>query len=310
MAEFQKKIEQLVKKTEQNNVWRQRECINLIPSESTPSLLVKMCSIADASGRYAEHRVMKGKEVYFYQGIDFIRDVEEDVRKEMQAYFKCTNVELRPISGQMANDIVFKAMVKFINRGRGHKIIPPHARGHQQRLKDRRPPQRQPMGALFNLVEENPATGKEFVYHFPGMPDNPYKTDVSKLAGLIAEAKPELIIFGKSMFLYQEPVKAVYELTKNLNPRPILMYDMGSYARPLRRFPGPLAEGADVVTGSTHKTFFGPQRGVIVSNMDVNSGLDKTLERNQEPRPAGATSNHHLGTLLGLARGFLRNELL
>ena len=92
MAEFQKKIEQLVKKTEQNNVWRRRECINLITSESTPSLLVKMCSIADASGRYAEHRVMKGKEVYFYQGIDFIRDVEEDVRKEMQAYFKCTNV--------------------------------------------------------------------------------------------------------------------------------------------------------------------------------------------------------------------------
>ena len=86
MVEFDKKVEQLIKKTEKNNNWRQRECINLIPSESTPSLLVRMCSIADASGRYAEHRMMKGKEVYFYQGIDFIRDVEEDVRKEMRAY--------------------------------------------------------------------------------------------------------------------------------------------------------------------------------------------------------------------------------
>jgi glycine/serine hydroxymethyltransferase len=118
MTEFEKNIEKLIKKTEKNNFWRQRECINLIPSESTPSLLVRMCSISDTAGRYAEHRQMKGKEVYFYQGIDFIRDVEEDVRKEMQTYFNCTNVELRPISGQMANDIFFKAMVKFINRGR------------------------------------------------------------------------------------------------------------------------------------------------------------------------------------------------
>jgi glycine/serine hydroxymethyltransferase len=300
MAEFQKKIEQLVKKTEQNNVWRQRECINLIPSESTPSLLVKMCSIADASGRYAEHRVMKGKEVYFYQGIDFIRDVEEDVRKEMQAYFNCTNVELRPISGQMANDIVFKAMVKFINRGRGTKLSRRMRAVINNDLKTGGHLSDQPMGALFNLVEENPATGKEFVYHFPGMPDNPYKTDVSKLAGLIAEAKPELIIFGKSMFLYQEPVKAVYELTKNLNPRPILMYDMAHTLGLYGAFQDPLAEGADVVTGSTHKTFFGPQRGVIVSNMNENSGLEKLWSEIKSRALPGSTSNHHLGTLLGL----------
>ena len=37
MVEFDKKVEQLIKQTEKNNNWRQRECINLIPSESTPS---------------------------------------------------------------------------------------------------------------------------------------------------------------------------------------------------------------------------------------------------------------------------------
>ena len=211
MTELEKKVEKLVKKTEKNNLWRQRECINLIPSESTPSLLVKMCSIADASGRYAEHRTMKGKEVYFYQGIDFIRDVEEDIRKEMQAYFNCTNVELRPISGQMANDIVFKAMVKFINRGRGTKLSRRMRAVINNDLKTGGHLSDQPMGALFNLVEENPATGKEFVYHFPGQKDNPYKTDTSKLRALIEEAKPELIIFGKSMFIYKEPVKYVYD---------------------------------------------------------------------------------------------------
>jgi len=300
MTEFQNQVEKLIKKTEKNNLWRQRECINLIPSESTPSLLVKMCSIADASGRYAEHRMMKGNEVYFYQGIDFIRDVEEDVRKEMQAYFGCTNVELRPISGQMANDIVFKAMVKFINRGRKNQLSRRMRAVINNDLKTGGHLSDQPMGALFNLVEENPATGKEFVYHFPGLKDNPYKTDNSKLRELIETAKPELIIFGKSMFIYKEPVKYVYELTKNITPRPILMYDMAHTLGLYGAFQDPLAEGVDVVTGSTHKTFFGPQRGVIVSNMAEGSGLEKLWDDIKSRALPGSTSNHHLGTLLAL----------
>jgi glycine/serine hydroxymethyltransferase len=243
---------------------------------------------------------MKGKEVYFYQGIDFIRDVEEDVRKEMQAYFNCTNVELRPISGQMANDIVFKAMVKFINRGRGTKLSRRMRAVINNDLKTGGHLSDQPMGALFNLVEENPATGKEFVYHFPGQKDNPYKTDTSKLRALIEEAKPELIIFGKSMFIYKEPVKYVYDLTKNMNPKPILMYDMAHTLGLYGAFQDPLAEGVDVVTGSTHKTFFGPQRGIIVSNMDENSGLEKLWSEIKSRALPGSTSNHHLGTLLAL----------
>jgi glycine/serine hydroxymethyltransferase len=116
MADYQSKIEKLVDRTVDNNRWRQRECINLIPSESTPSLLVKLCEISDPVGRYAEHRTMKGREIYFYQATDFIRDVEDELRLEMQQYFGCTNVELRPVSGNMANEVVFKGIVKFLNR--------------------------------------------------------------------------------------------------------------------------------------------------------------------------------------------------
>ena len=118
MSSFIDKVRGLADRVEKNNVWRQRECFNLIPSESTPSLLVKMCEISDPSGRYAEHRTMKGDEVYFYQGIDFIRDIEIEAQKELGKYFNCGEVELRPISGQMANEVVFKGMVKFINRNR------------------------------------------------------------------------------------------------------------------------------------------------------------------------------------------------
>ena len=88
----------------------ERECFNLIPSETTPSLIVKMCEISDPAGRYAEHRTLKGSEVYFYQGIDFIRDIEEECGRPPGNISAAREVELRPVSGQMANEIVFKAV--------------------------------------------------------------------------------------------------------------------------------------------------------------------------------------------------------
>ena len=89
MSSFFEKVKLLSDRIENNNIWRQRDSVNLIPSESTPSLLVKMCEISDPAGRYAEHRTMKGEEIYFYQGIDFIKEVEKEAQKEnsYQFYF-------------------------------------------------------------------------------------------------------------------------------------------------------------------------------------------------------------------------------
>jgi len=60
MEELQRKIETIVARTADNNRWRQQECFNLIPSENTPSLIVKLCEIGDPAGRYAEHRTLRG----------------------------------------------------------------------------------------------------------------------------------------------------------------------------------------------------------------------------------------------------------
>ncbi len=301
MSDFENKIKRLIDRTIENNTWRQKECINLIPSESTPSLLVKLCEISDPAGRYAEHRTMKGSEVYFYQATDFIREVEEETREELKHYFGCTNIELRPISGNMANEIVFKAVVKYLNRDR--KTGQPFRKiravinndltkgGHLSA---------QPMGALFNFVDENPETGKENVYHFPVLRENPYKTDTSKLGELIDKVKPELIIFGKSMFIHREPVKFVADIVSKLNPRPILMYDMAHVLGLYGNFQAPFSEGADLITGSTHKSFFGTQRGIIAGNITDKNRLDKLWIEIKSRAFPGSTSNHHLGTLLGL----------
>jgi len=301
MPTFAEKARDLAARTERNSAWRQRDCFNLIPSEATPSLLVKMCEIADPSGRYAEHRSMKGEEVYFYQGTDFIRDVEVECRKEMAAFFGCTDIELRPISGQMANEVVFKGMVRFVNRGRAEGQLSRRLRlvmnneliygGHLSA---------QPMGALFNFVEEDPATGKEQVVNFPVLKDNPYKPDLEALGAILESHRPELVIFGKSMFLYREPVRFVADIVKGWKDRPVLMFDMAHVLGLYGAFQAPFDEGADIVTGSTHKTFFGTQRGVVAGNMPKGSPFRPLWVEIKGRAFPGSTSNHHLGTLLGL----------
>ena len=301
MSDFQAKIENLLKRTAANNIWRQRECINLIPSESSPSLLVKLCEISDPVGRYAEHRTMKGKEIYFYQATDFIRDVEDELRKELQLYFGCSNIELRPISGNMANEVVFKGIVKYLNREkpRNQPLRKMRAVINNNLTKGGHL-SAQPMGALFNFVADNLETGQENVYHFPVLKDNPYKADTSQLGDLIESVKPELIIFGKSMFLCKEPVSAVAEIVSKIDPRPILMFDMAHVLGLYGAFQSPFAEGADIVTGSSHKTFFGPQRGIVAGNIKQGTGLEKLWIEIKSRAFPGSTSNHHLGTLLGL----------
>ena len=79
------------------------------------------------------------------------------------------------------------------------------------------------------------------------------------------------------------------------------MYDMAhvlGLAGPY--FQQPFKEGADIVTGSTHKTFYGTQRGIIASDyceQDLGYQLWEAIERRSFP---GSVSNHHLGTLVGL----------
>lgn len=301
VSDLSGKIKTLVERIEKNNTWRQKGCVNLIPSETTPSPLVKLCEISDPSGRYAEHRTMRGNEVYFYQGIDFIKDVEEELRAEMQRYFDCPRIELRPISGQMANEVVFKAMTKFVNRERKEgepfrrlRLVMNNELNKGGHLSS------QPMGALFNFVEEDPATGHERVVNFPVQKDCIYKTDTDALQQILETERPELVVFGKSLFLHREPVEFLFNIVNGWKRRPVIMYDMAHVLGLYGVLQEPFKEGADIVTGSTHKTFFGPQRGVIATTITKESPFSKLWLDIKSRAFPGSTSNHHLGTLLAL----------
>jgi aminomethyltransferase len=131
--------------------------------------------------------------------------------------------------------------------------------------------------------------------------DNPYKIDVPPALLLIEEFKPKLIIFVKSMVLHKEPVREIREFIDAQGIDAVILYDMahvlglaGSH------FQEPFKEGAHLVTSSTHKTFFGTQRGIIGSAYEEHEERYELWESILRRTFPGSVSNHHLGTLLGL----------
>jgi aminomethyltransferase len=258
----------------------------------------------DPEGRYAEHKRIKAfydAEVFYYQGTDFISGVEAALEKEICAFLGCSEAETRLVSGQMANAAVFSAVVEYLNMNdrkneprRIRRILNNHIikGGHLSA---------QPMGALKDYIAYDSATERPAIVNFPVLYDNPYKIDVEACGNIISQLRPELIIFGKSMVLHPEPVAPIKKMTEDFCPDAVIMYDMAhvlGLAGP--HFQEPFKEGADIVTGSTHKTFFGTQRGIAASRVTEKDERYKFWECVRRRTFPGSVSNHHLGTMLGL----------
>lgn len=304
VADAPSKVSRLLEKTIENTLWRQTECINLIPSEMTMSPMVRLLSVMDPSFRYAEHKKSKAfydADIFYYQGIDFIRDIERHLVEELRMYLSCSEVETRLVSGQMANMTVFSAMVDYINRADRKREQRRIGRVMNNHLGKGGHLSAQPLGALRDYVARDPRTERPAVINFPVLEENPFKTDIPKALELIDTYKPELIIFGKSMVLHKEPVAEIRNFIDENGIKSIILYDMAHVLGLVGpHFQQPFEEGADLVTGSTHKTFFGTQRGIIGSRFlehEERYALWEAMERRAFP---GAVSNHHLGTLLGL----------
>lgn len=303
-ADRASKALELLHLAQDNHQWRQRQCINLIPSENTPSRAVQLLSASDPSCRYAEHKKIISfydKDVFYYQGTKFIDTVEQLLAEQMRQYLGCTQVETRVISGQMSNMATFSALMDWKNRlDRKHTpqrlgyVLNNHIirGGHLSA---------QPMGALKDYIAVDPVTERTAVVNFPVCRDDLFRIDVEETKKVIDRYRPELIIFGKSMVLRREPVAEIRRFVTEQNIPATIMYDMAHVLGLVGdHFQKPFEEGAEIVTGSTHKTFFGPQRGVIGVNYrreDLKWGLWETIQSRAFP---GSVSNHHLGTQLGL----------
>ena len=260
-------IEDLVQK---QNEWRGKT-LNLIASENVLSGRARHVMGSDFAHRYAEGH--PGER--YYQGTEIIDEIESRVKKNLKSLFHCKQVDVRPISGTMANEAVFS---RYINPGDVVMVNSTPGGGHISHHR---------AGSVGKYTQN--------IVNFPLTKDG-YRIDVEKTLDLAQTVEPKVMILGKSLFLFQEPVRELAGFCKQ--HRISLFYD-GAHVLGLiagHEFQDPLEEGALLITASTHKTFFGSQRGLILANAGENEW--RKIDKGAFP---GSSSNHHLDTLVALA---------
>ncbi len=118
--------------------------------------------------------------------------------------------------------------------------------------------------------------------------------DTDKMLKEIRRLKPKVVMFGASLFLFPHPVKEAREACDEVGAS--IIYDGAHVAGLIAggQFQDPLREGADVFTGSTHKTFPGPQGGFIFCQEKWADDIDEAVF-------PGTVSNFHLHHKAALA---------
>jgi glycine hydroxymethyltransferase len=278
---------------EAENKWRQTQTINLIASENTPSEAVRRVQNSDFMGRYAEGHPNEGDKVNrYYQGTRYIDEIESMAEREIKDLFGAKQADVRPISGNAANTAIALGLL----RG-GDTIIAnsTDAGGHISHG---------PVGVFGRRIQSRGQSlkvgGPNSVHiHYLPLTEDHYHVDARKTIELIDQVSPQLVVMGKSLFLFPEPVAEVAAFCKTKDIP--LLYD-GAHVLGLiagGQFQAPLQEGATWMTGSTHKTFPGPQRGVILGNMDEETAKKYWPAADRGVFP-GSSSNHHLHSLPAL----------
>ncbi|HYY87025.1 MAG TPA: serine hydroxymethyltransferase [Nitrososphaeraceae archaeon] len=268
------KVFDLVK---QHHKWF-KSSIPLIASENIPSPAVREAIVSDFGNRYAEG--WPGERVY--AGCIYIDEVELICNELARRVFKSEFADCRATSGVVANLAIYSA---FSNPGDHMLAASIPTGGHISHGKKEHSGT---AGLVHGLNIEHYPFSKE---------DMTIDVDATKkkVDEMIANGKkPAIAMFGGSLFLFPHPVK---ELAGFMHDNNIYVNYDGAHVAGLiagGEFQDPLGEGSDSMTMSSHKTLWGPQGGIIVSQEKYADNIKKAIF-------PGNTSSHHLHHVAGKA---------
>ena len=262
-------MEQIKNLLDQHNKWRS-ECVNMIASENVMSPACEKLYSSDLMHRYAEgtpfHR--------YYQGLTYIDQMEDLAQQDFKKHFGANFCDIRPISGTIANYATFSALGT-----RGDKILSLGVE-HGSHVSHEKAGAAGMLGLEVGWLTFDP----------DGM------MDAAASCQKIIDTKPKFIVIGGSVILFPQPVAELRKACDQVGAK--IIYDaahvLGLIAGGM--FQDPLKEGADIITTSTHKTFPGPQGGMILGNID--EALGKKIQTAVFP---GFSSNHHLHRIPAMA---------
>ncbi|MDR3063215.1 MAG: serine hydroxymethyltransferase [Methanobrevibacter sp.] len=275
MSQNQREVFEFKNIMKKHNDWM-KSCVNLIASENITSTDVTEAMASDLSHRYAEGQ----SHCRLYEGCKYIDEIEDLVIYLSKKIYNAEYANVQPVSGVTANLAAFFA---FSNYGDKMMALEVPVGGHISHAK----------------VSAAGIRGLKTIYH-------PFDSDIMNIDAdamnkKILEEKPKIVLFGGSLFLFPHPIKEAYDAANEVGAK--IMYD-GAHVLGLiagGQFQDPLREGAEVLMGSTHKTFPGTQGGIILSKAENKPVIDDAVF-------PGVVSNHHLHHLAGL--GIATAEML
>lgn len=230
---------------------RQREGLEMIPSENfvSPAVLEALGSVA--TNKYAEG--YPGKR--YYGGCEYIDIVEQLAIDRAKQLFGAEHVNVQPLSGAPANNIVYAALLQPGDTVLGMDLA--HG-GH--------------------LTHGHPVTDGAKRYNFIR-----YKTtadgriDYDELRTVAREHKPKIILVGYSAYSREIDYATIRAIANEVGA--LAMADMAHIAGLIagKAMENPIAHGFDVVTTTTHKTLRGPRGGMILCKAELAKAIDKMV---------------------------------
>jgi glycine hydroxymethyltransferase len=234
---------------------REREGLELIPSENYVSRAVREAGGSVFTNKYSEG--YPGKR--YYGGQDYTDAVERIAIARAKALFNCAYANVQPLSGAPANVAMYFALLEPGDTVLGMDLS--HG-GH--------------------LTHGHPATAITKVFNFVRYKMKDPETgeiDFDELRRVALETKPKMILAGFSAYSRELPYAKFTEIAREVGA--YVVADMAHIAGLIagKAARNPFDDGFDVITTTTHKTLRGPRGGMILTreNADIAKKIDKAV---------------------------------
>jgi glycine hydroxymethyltransferase len=230
---------------------RTRSNLELIASESYPSLAVLQATGSILTGKYAEG--YPGRR--YYGGCEFVDMGEEIARQRALELFGAEHANVQPHAGAQANMAVYHALLE---RGDTVLGLALDQGGH--------------------LTHGSPVNFSGQYYNFvPYHVDRvTHLIDMDEVRSLAREHRPKMIVTGATAYPRFWDFAAFRTIADEVGA--YLMTDMAHFAGLVAAgvHPSPVPH-AHVVSTTTHKTLRGPRGGMILCHADLAKAIDKAV---------------------------------
>ncbi|MFH0814692.1 MAG: serine hydroxymethyltransferase [Candidatus Falkowbacteria bacterium] len=245
-----KKQDPIIYDAIQKELTRQKNTIELIPSENyvSPAVLEALGSVL--TNKYAEG--YPGKR--YYGGTANVDIVEQTAIDRAKQLFNAEHANVQPLSGAQANIAAYFALLKP-----GETILGMDL-SHGGHLTHGHPVTK--IAKIFNFIR------------YKTLPNG--KIDYAQLREMALKYKPRLILVGFSAYSRSIDYKKIKQIADEVNAYTMadIAHIAGLIAANVLENPVPLF---DVVTTTTHKTLRGPRGGLILCKKVLAEKIDKAV---------------------------------